>query len=322
MPQEWAQSLIASIMIGSPIREHHGPDSTGSVYYARAKVNLTLKILGRREDGLHELESIVVFASNVCDRLLISPSKHASLETSGPFAPMLGEDNLVLRALEKVSTLENDVRLAAMVLEKNIPVAAGLGGGSADAGAALRMLADLNPHLLDSVDWREVAVSLGADVPVCLESRAAFMRGIGEQVTRIDNMPFLFAVLVNAQEPPPLGKTARVFAMLGAAQLNEPMAYSDKPALLAALSNASRETVMRHLGGHENDLEAPAMEVMPEIAKVKRALEQSGGCQLARLSGAGPTCFGLYPSKAEAENACAKIQKAEPSWWVVATEFV
>jgi len=279
---------------------------------APAKVNLTLRVLGSRPDGYHELESLVVFA-DCGDRLTFTPGSALSLTLSGATASEAGADaeNLVLKAARALAARMPDLILGAFHLEKNLPVAAGLGGGSSDAAAALRLIAQANRLALDNPHLQAAARATGADVSVCLDPRPRLMRGIGEQLSQPLALPQLPAVLVN---PGVALATKDVFAGLKAsAQLAAPF---DLVAAIAKLE--SRDQLLHMLQTQPNDLEAPAIILQPVIADVLTVLRGLAGCQLARMSGSGATCFGLFASAAGAD-AAAKILRAKyPNWWAQA----
>lgn len=274
---------------------------------ARAKVNLTLKVLGRRPDGYHELESLVVFA-DVGDRLELEPAADLALAIEGPFAAALDGDNLVLAAAEAAMDAVPGLQAGRFRLVKHLPVAAGLGGGSADAAAALRLLRRANPG--SALDLSDLALRLGADVPACLRSEAALVRGIGERIEPVASLAALPVVLVNPGLPL---STRDVFRELGA----EPIGGTcEGPAAEAALDD--REALLDHLRGIPNDLEAPALRLLPEIASVKAELMRRGA-EMARLSGSGATCFGVFATAEAARTAAAAIAAAHSGWWVTAT---
>ncbi|HSZ68157.1 MAG TPA: 4-(cytidine 5'-diphospho)-2-C-methyl-D-erythritol kinase [Xanthobacteraceae bacterium] len=279
---------------------------------APAKVNLTLRVLGSRPDGYHELESLVVFA-DCGDRLTFTPGSALSLTLSGATASEAGADaeNLVLKAARALAARMPDLILGAFHLEKNLPVAAGLGGGSSDAAAALRLIAQANRLALDNPHLQAAARATGADVSVCLDPRPRLMRGIGEQLSQPLALPQLPAVLVN---PGVALATKDVFAGLKAsAQMAAPF---DLVAAIAKLE--SRDQLLHMLQTQPNDLEAPAIILQPVIADVLTVLRGLAGCQLARMSGSGATCFGLFASAAGAD-AAAKILRAKyPNWWAQA----
>lgn len=270
---------------------------------ARAKVNLTLEILGRRADGYHELASLVAFAS-IADTVTLDVAAGVGVAVEGPFAPTIAGENLVQVALQRLAAAEPRLQLGKVTLDKQLPVAAGIGGGSADAAAVLRAVRRANPALAGAVDWPAVALSLGADVPVCLADGTSWMTGIGEIVTPLPGWPPLGAVIVNPLVPAPMDKTAQVFRRLGAAALQ---AGATRPA------PASGERAIDFMLARGNDLEAAAMAVMPIVAAVKAALLGIPGCRYAAVSGGGPTCFGIFDYPNE---AAARLAKEEPSWWV------
>jgi 4-diphosphocytidyl-2-C-methyl-D-erythritol kinase len=281
---------------------------------APAKINLTLEIAGRRSDGFHELASLVAFAS-VGDVVAIDLTAAVGLSVSGPFAGQLSGPNILDRALGMLGAVEPGLKLGAVHLEKNLPVAAGVGGGSADAGALLRAVRRVNIARYD-VDWIGIAQALGADVPVCLESRPLWMTGVGGQLADLDDAPpVLDAVLVNPLSAVPADKTGRVFGALGAGAL--PSSNVPPPAPIFA----SRKAMLDFMRTRGNDLSASAKTVVPEIALVLSALNSLPGLEYAALSGAGPTCFGIFGTLQEARAARVVLAAAQPSWWAVTTRL-
>lgn len=276
---------------------------------APAKINLTLNILGRRHDGYHELSSLVVFARDVADRVILDTSRPDSLSVSGPFAGLIEDQNLVAKAIAAVKVAHPGVLLGAFELVKNLPVASGVGGGSADAAAALRLIQRANPELSATVDWLSLAARMGADVPVCLQCQPAMMSGIGETLRPVAVLPRLTAVLVNPMADVPTNKTAQVFAALGA----PPLAVDKK---LPVPVLAGREAVIDYMWGEPNSLTAAACSVVPVIATVLAALAAMPGCRIARLSGAGPTCFGLFDHTDGADEAAHELRNRYPAWWI------
>lgn len=276
---------------------------------APAKVNLTLRVLGRRADGYHDLDSLVVFAG-CADRLSLTPGGTLSLSVDGPGADLIGDaaDNLVLKAARALAAQIAGIALGAFRLEKRLPVAAGLGGGSADAAAALRLLARANG--LDPADQRlfQAARATGADVPVCLDPRPRVMGGIGDRLSAAFALPLLPAVLVNPGAAVP---TKRVFAGWSAAA--EPV---PPPGDFAPAEMTGREDLFRFVKAQPNDLESAAIAVAPVIADVLAALRSVPDCRLARMSGSGATCFGLFSSATRATAAAAALAAQYPDWWV------
>lgn len=278
---------------------------------APAKVNLTLRVLGRRPDGYHDLESLVVFA-DFGDRLRFARSAELALTVRGPNAAQAGEgaDNLVLKAAKALAALEPAIGLGAFHLDKRLPVAAGIGGGSADAAAALRLLAKANGLPPEHPALFAAARATGADVSVCLDPRSRIMRGIGEVLSLPLSLPALPAVLVN---PRVALTTKAVFARWTA------------PAVAAATLDADavakfeeHDGLLRLLTTQANDLEAPAITLAPVIADVLAALRALTGCSLARMSGSGATCFALFASAAAAQEAAKGLHGKYPQWWVQA----
>lgn len=272
---------------------------------APAKLNLDLLVTGRTADGYHELDSLVVFAP-LADRLTFTSADRLSLAIDGPFAPALtGEpDNLVLRAARLVAEAAGRNPNVAITLEKNLPVAGGIGGGSADAAATVRGLARLFALGWTADHLRELARPLGADMPVCVYARPARLRGIGERLDPIRGLPDLPLLLVNPGLPV---STAAVFRTL-----RLPTDAFTRPPL-PAQSSLARFAVW--LAASRNELEPAALEVAPVIGDVLAAIKQSGGCLVARMSGSGATCFGLFADMASADQATAAIARAHPAWW-------
>lgn len=284
---------------------------------ARPKVNLTLAIVGRLPNGYHALESLVAFAEAPADIVVMEPGPAAGVAVTGPGSAAIVGENLVARALRLAAEADPELRLGHVTLDKHLPVAAGIGGGSADAAAVLRAVRGVNPERADRVDWAAIALKLGADVPVCLDGRPALMWGVGERILQLPPLPQLPAVIVNPMVPVPADKTAQVFRRLGARQL--PSAELAEPRMPLALRDARDVAeLMRSTGNH---LEPPAMAVVPAIADLKVALAAEPGCLIAQLSGGGPTCFALYTSDAAATAAAAAIAARQPSWWVAATRL-
>jgi 4-diphosphocytidyl-2-C-methyl-D-erythritol kinase len=282
---------------------------------ARAKVNLTLAVHGRRTDGYHELVSLVAFAG-AGDAISLDTDAPTALTVSGPFAPAIEGPNLVEKAMSAVMDVVPRLAIGHVTLEKHLPVASGVGGGSSDAAAVLRAIRSAYPDETAVVDWTLITTRLGADVPVCFANRATWMTGTGAVLQALATpLPPLDAVLVNPGEAVPPDKTARVFRALAAPPLT---ASSNAPsiALPPVPDRAALLAMMRRMG---NDLETPATAVIPEIDQVLSALEACPGAMLARLSGAGPTCFAIFDDAATARSAAATLQAAHPPWWVVPT---
>lgn len=269
---------------------------------APAKVNLFLHVLGRRADGYHLLDSLVVFAG-AGDVLEVQPADAVSLEVVGPFASGLaGEaDNLVLRAARALAAEAGVTAGAHLTLHKNLPVASGIGGGSADAAAALRLLCRRWGLRLASQTLARLALALGADVPVCLAGRAARMGGVGEVLAPAPALPACGMVLVN---PGVAIATADVFR----ARRGEWSRPVELPALWADAAAMARD-----LARLRNDLEPAAVALRPVIGEVLAALAAAPGCRLARMSGSGATCFGLFDDASAAVAVAARLRR--PGWW-------
>ena len=280
----------------------------------RAKVNLSLRVMGRRVDGYHDLESVVAFA-DCADRLTLAPGPELSLKTMGPLAQACGDtsDNLVLKAAMLLAARVPDLKAGAFTLDKVLPVAAGIGGGSADAAAALRLLARLNNLTLDDPRLLEVALQTGADVPVCLASHACDMTGVGETLLPL-NLPKIPCVLANPCVPV---ATKDVFAALGLRNGELLVGATD---VLRGTAwpepGSSVEDWVEALAASSNDLEEPATRIQPVIGDVIAALLATNGAWLARMSGSGATCFSVYENTADAGRAAERIRFDHPGWWV------
>jgi len=275
---------------------------------APAKINLTLRVCGRRADGYHELESLVTFA-DVADSLRLQPAPEDRLEVTGPFARMSGpsSENLVLKACAAIRDRFSDLKGGYFLLEKNIPVAAGLGGGSADAAAALRLMAHANGLSLDDDRFMSAARAVGADVPVCLDPRPRIMRGVGEVLSRALDLPLIPAVLVNPGVPL---ATRDVFARM-TIEKRTPF-VGDVPREFDAL--------IGFLKGDQNDLTTAASACAPVVAEVLDTLQSLPAVQLARMSGSGATCFALFRTTTEAAAAAQRLSEKK-SWWLRATSL-
>jgi 4-diphosphocytidyl-2-C-methyl-D-erythritol kinase len=281
---------------------------------ARAKVNLTLRVVGRRVDGYHDLESVVAFA-DCADRLSLTPGSKLALKAIGPLAQYCGEtsDNLVLKAAQLLGERVPGLKLGDFILDKELPVAAGIGGGSADAAAALRLLAQANGLAIDDARLIEAARRTGADVPVCLASKACVMTGVGETLLPL-SLPRLPCVMVNPRIPV---ATMDVFKALGLRNGELLVGASDVMRAMAwPERGASVEDWVEALAAGSNDLEAPAIRIQPVIGEVLSALSATNGAWLARMSGSGATCFAIFENTAEAQRAAQKVQSDHPQWWV------
>lgn len=288
-------------MTGAPVRRLE--------LQAKAKVNLALHVTGRRADGYHLLDSLVVFA-DTGDKLELANADKTSLDIIGPFGKNLtvDDDNMVFQAYRALSRALGIVLPAtAFKLTKNLPVSSGIGGGSADAAAALRGLIELWQLDVEPKVLHDIALALGADVPVCLASVSCQMAGVGETLSDIKNFPTIDCVLVNSgaavSTPEVFGKLALLTGERG----------------LSAMPDLPDAHWISWLESTRNDLQNAAIEIAPEIAGTIVALEKFPACQLARMSGSGATCFGLFANAQEAQEAARQLTDDHPDWWVVAT---
>lgn len=278
--------------------------------FAPAKVNLTLHVTGQRDDGYHLLDSLVAFAP-VCDEINVTPANTLSLTVEGPEAAGVPADmgNLAL----KVAALYADDTGAALTLLKRLPAAAGIGGGSADAAAAFRGIMALREDLDTLAAQSDEALrtrfapllGLGADILMCLGAMPARVQGIGDKLEVLSDFTPLPALLVNPRVPV---STPLVFKALRVKD-NPPM-----PAQMPVTGDVA--DVAAWLATQRNDLQAPAIDVAPEIGTVLDVLAASDGCLLARMSGSGATCFALYPDAETGIAAGRKLRRDHPGWWV------
>ncbi|PTS90530.1 MULTISPECIES: 4-(cytidine 5'-diphospho)-2-C-methyl-D-erythritol kinase [unclassified Caulobacter] len=279
--------------------------------FAPAKVNLFLHVGGPDDEGYHPISSLMVFA-DVGDAVALQASEALAFETTGPFGSEIpaGDDNLVMRA---VAAFRGRIAMPLppfrLLLDKRLPIAAGLGGGSSDAGAALRLLRDALAPALADADLETVAGSLGADGAVCLWGRPALAEGRGERLSAAPELPPLHAVLVNPLVPSPTGAVYRAYdaavAAEGEARPWMPEAFESAEEVAAWLAMATR-----------NDLEAPAVRLEPLIGQVLETLRDEPEVLLARMSGSGATCFALCAGDFEAEGLAERLQTLRPDWWV------
>ncbi|MCP5072026.1 MAG: 4-(cytidine 5'-diphospho)-2-C-methyl-D-erythritol kinase [Rhodobacteraceae bacterium] len=268
---------------------------------ARAKINLCLHVTGQREDGYHLLDSIVCFA-DCGDRLEFAPDQAVSLSIDGPFSQGLSglDDNLILKAARCFDAPAG----CAIHLQKHLPVASGIGGGSADAATALHGLAALWHLPLPGV---QTQLSLGADVPVCVQGQAVRMQGVGERLQPLEGWPDLPVMLVN---PGVSISTPEVFSVLKNKQ-NSELADMPEP-------GSSLQKIIAWLALNRNDLEPAAITCEPVIGTTLESL-RSCGARLARMSGSGATCFGVFETLADAKTEAKKLQSQHPDWWVQPT---
>lgn len=271
---------------------------------ARAKINLYLHVIGRRDDGYHLIDSLVCF-SELGDELTIEPARELSLSLEGPFAPALAtSDNLVLRA----ARLLDSQRGATLRLTKHLPVAAGIGGGSSDAAAALIGLARLWDLPLPE---SHRILALGADLPVCLAPGASFVGGIGEELAPGPSLPPTYLILANPRRPLPTAEVFRRYGEIARGRFSQTARWGQAPRDAADLA--------QYIGERGNDLTDAAISLVPEIDDLLNAIAQSPGCLFARMSGSGASCFGLFAAADAAAKAAAALQVSAPSWWVRAS---
>ncbi len=273
---------------------------------AAAKVNLTLSLTGRREDGYHLIDGLVVFAG-IGDDLAVGAAAEFALAIDGPFGASVaaGRDNLVSKAAHGLAALAGRAPAVRIALRKRLPVAAGIGGGSADAAATLRALCALWRPALAGSEFDALALSLGADVPVCVYGRPAFMSGVGEALVPAPALPEAYLVLAN---PGVEVSTAAVFAGVSG-RYSEPQPHlSEPPRDAVALADWLRAGA--------NDLTPSACALEPRIASVIERIARAPGCLLTRMSGSGPTCFGLFATAAAAHRAAQGIAAENAGWWV------
>ena len=279
--------------------------------FAPAKINLYLHVTGRRADGYHLLDSLIAFAG-IGDGITVEPAPALSLAVEGPFAADVptGPGNLVLEAAAGLARVYGVSTGAAIRLDKRLPVASGIGGGSADAAATLRALARLWEVPLETPAVAALALELGADVPVCLKGGTIFVSGIGENLVGAPALPEAWLVLAN----PGVGlSTPAVFAAR-AGEFSAPARFTR-----AATDAGDLASLLAERG---NDLAAAARALTPAVGATLAALEAEDGVLLARMSGSGATCFALYAEEAAAAAAAARLGAAHPTWWVAAAPLL
>lgn len=279
-------------------------------HLAPAKINLALHVTGQRTDGYHLLESLVAF-TRFGDRVTVGPAGEDGFVVTGPYAADVPADssNLVIRARDALREAAHHPEPVRITLEKNLPVASGVGGGSSDAAAVLKAL-NRYWHLdLGGAELASIAVSLGADVPMCLAATPLVARGIGEVLSPVDDFPVLALVLVN---PGTSVSTADVFGRLQ---------RRDNPPLPPLPAHFDFHTIRNWLDITRNDLEAPARSIDPTIGMVLAALDRAGS-GFSRMSGSGGTCFGLFETNNVAKRAAAAIRSRHPEWFVAATRSI
>jgi 4-diphosphocytidyl-2-C-methyl-D-erythritol kinase len=285
---------------------------------APAKVNLFLHVTGKRDDGYHLLESLVCFtaSSDVVSGELRDDGA-ITLSITGPMAANLAledtSDNLVMRAARMLQAESGTTQGADLILDKRLPIASGIGGGSADAAATIRLLCEMWKLDLDANTLSRIALSLGADVSVCLHGRTCLMSGIGEEITALPDLPSVPMVLINpgkAVSTPEIFKARADEGFSATGAWDTEQTFQSGAALADALSECG------------NDLTLPATGILPEICDVLNALAREEGCLLARMSGSGATCFGIYDTNDQAERAANAIAAQNPDWWISPTHIL
>lgn len=272
---------------------------------APAKINLFLHVTGKRPDGYHALESLIAF-TDFADRLVFQPSAALSLKVTGPFASGVPTDssNLILRVAEKLNRHLGIKKGVHIALEKKLPASAGLGGGSADAAATFSALNQLWDLRLSLETMCNLALPLGADIPVCLIGKPAFIQGIGEKITPCAPFPLLHILLVSPRIPL---ATASVFA--------QNFSYFSTPRASLPFGFPDSKSLQSFLATTRNDLTVHAQQLVPEIDIVLTAIQECDGCLLSRMSGSGATCFGLFDNADTLKEAIYALRETHPGWW-------
>lgn len=315
--------MSASNSLESPRTQNIAPyckTPAGHVHtFAPAKINLDLHITGQYADGdfkgYHSLSSLVAFA-DIGDMIEIAPDTRFTFETRGEFASALEEtapeNNLVVRAARALAEATNNPLTCKITLTKNLPLGAGIGGGSANAAATLRGLVGFwgLDKTFDTTDLNALALHLGADVPVCLKSKPVIMTGIGQNLKDAPALPKTYIILA---KPPEHSSTPAVFQALNGR-------FSSPPTLPDEFENY--DAMLSYLESGTNNLYAPAIELTPFIATVKEAVKKQAGCSLARMNGSGSSVFGLFESRKAAENSAFVLKLNHPDWWVKAASLI
>jgi 4-diphosphocytidyl-2-C-methyl-D-erythritol kinase len=271
---------------------------------APAKINLYLHITGKRDDGYHLLDSLVAFA-DVNDKLEVTFSDTLTLVTEGSYAAKLpAKDNIVLKAAEALRKQYNVTKGAAITLHKNLPIGAGLGGGSADAAAAIRLLSRFWKITPGPKELHDIALALGADVLACLRATSVYMGGIGDVIETGPSFVGTYIVLINPGKPLATEKVFARFKDDFSTAVRHPHAFG------------SQEACIQFLQKTKNDLQNTAIEMLPEIETILKALVAQKDCQLARMSGSGATCFGMFSEALPAQNAAQELSAEYPDWWI------
>ena len=279
---------------------------------APAKINLYLHVVGKLENGYHSIDSLVAFAK-VADFISVRENETLKLLNVGPFRDDIGngEDNLVMKAARYLQNVTGISSGAEIILEKNLPVASGIGGGSSDAAATIRALARLWKIDLSQVGLKNLSTVLGADISICLRGKAGVIRGIGDKVSGIEPLPIMPIVLVNPQAPI---STSRVF--------NSPSIVFSKCIKFGEKSRNFDELICFLMGKSNNDLSHAAIHLVPKIKNILKAFERDPECKLARMSGSGATCFGIFVTRTAADRFAKRVRLVQPNWWVRSTELI
>jgi 4-diphosphocytidyl-2-C-methyl-D-erythritol kinase len=276
--------------------------------FAPAKINLYLHVVGRRADGYHLLDSLVTFVDGVGDRLRIIPAEAFSLhiegEAAGALAATAVNDNLVTRAAHALAKATGKRLNCKIILDKDMPIASGIGGGSSDAAACLLGLCQFWQIDADMEILMPIARSLGQDVVACLTQQTCYFRGIGDEIAESPSLPKAAILMVNPRQPVP---TPAVFAARSGA-FSQAAEFASRPTDLAAL--------IKSLESCRNDLTAPALTIAPVIKQCLQALQNSEACLYTTMSGSGATCFGLFADSAQAAAAGTKLRQHHPDWWI------
>ena len=288
--------------------------------HPRAKLNLTLRLLGRRADGFHDIESLVAFAT-LADHLEIRPAGTLSLETRGPFAAQTPTDsaNSLLQACALFARRRNITPRGRILLAKHIPPAAGLGGGSSDAALMLKALAGTCAKL-SAEEVAELALSLGADVPICLTQQAGMMRGRGERIDAVAALPPMHLLLVKPQGALTARQVYRRWDEMEEAQKAQKTGQARRKSAGEGGGNPpagmNLEEMLSWCRQRPNDLQPAAIDLLPEVQTVLDCLRASQGCLLARMSGSGPACFGIYENSDASGEAQRHLAARHPHWWL------
>lgn len=285
---------------------------------APAKINLTLEVTGRRSDGYHTLTSLVAFAQDVADHVRHIPElPRNTVKFGGQFSCNIDPcANSVVDALASLREANVPFEFNGLYVDKNIPLAAGLGGGSADAAAVLRIAREQCPERYNAIDWPGLARKIGADVPVCLEARVQVMEGTGDVLKGVASFPKLYAVLINTCRPAIADKTKRVFQFYAQQTGSAAQTRDGDQAGRVGTKFDTASDVADFVRARGNDLTTAASSVFPDLDAPLAAVTGQPACLASAMTGAGPTVFGLFADRLQADTAAAEIQRHEPNWWV------